>query len=331
MTRWRNGIGPWITVVVAAALVVAGIASAQPAPWPTKTVRLVVPHAPGGGTDLLARILAERLQSAFGQPFIVDNRPGGGINIGTDFVAKQAADGHTLLVTTNTHAMNVAFYKKLPYDPVKDFQGISLLATSPLLMVVNAQSPVKSVADLVAMAKAKPGELSYGSTGVGTPQHLAPAMLESATGTQMIHVPYKGAGLVANAMLGNEVTTAIGAVNALLPHVKAGKLRAIGVADATRSQLLPDVPTIAESLPLPGYSVQLWYAVLAPVGTPQPVVDRLNEEINRAMRDPILQKERLTPLGIEGVGSTPDHLMQVIKAEIPKYQKAAKDANVQAE
>lgn len=313
------------------ALATATMSAAQSGAWPTHTVRMVVPHAPGGGTDLLARLIGERLQASLGQPFVIENKPGAGVNIGTDYVAKQAADGYTLLVTTNTHAMNVAFWKKLPFDPVKDFAPISLIATSPLLLVVNADSPVKTLADLVALAKQKPGALSYGSTGVGTPQHFAPAMLEAAAGIQMIHVPYKGAGPVVNALLGNEVTLAVGAVNSLLPHVRSGKLRALAVADATRSQLLPDVPTVAEALSLPGYSVQLWYAVLAPAGTPKPVVDKLNAEINRIVRDPVVQRDRLTPLGLEGTGTTPDVLMEAIKADIPKYLKAAQAAQITPE
>lgn len=306
----------------------AAVAWGQAAAWPSRPVKVVLPHAPGGGTDLLARLIAERLQLALGQPFVVENRPGGGINIGTDFVAKQAPDGYTMLVTTNTHAMNVAFYRKLPYDPVKDFDAVSLVATSPLVMAVNADSPFKSVGDLVAAAKAKKGQLAYASTGVGTPQHLAPAMLEAATGIEMIHVPYKGAGPVANALLGNEVVMAVGAVNSLLPHARSGKLRLLAVADASRSQLLPDVPTIAEALPLPGYEVQLWYGVFVPAGTPRAIVDRMNAEINKAMRDPQVQKERLAPLGLEGVGTTPEQLMDTLKADIPKYKKAAEAAKI---
>ena len=311
--------------------VFAGSLHGQSTAWPTKPVRVVVPHAPGGGTDLLARLIAERLAIATGGTFVVENRPGAGINIGTDFVAKQPADGHTILVTTNTHAMNVAFYNKLPFDPIKDFDGVSLIATSPLLMAVNAEFPAKTVAEFITLARTKPGALAYGSTGIGTPQHLAPAMLESAAGITMIHVPYKGAGPVANALLGNEVATAIGAVNGLLPHVRSGKLRALGVADSKRSSLMPDVPTIAEGLSLPGYSVQLWYGVLVPAGTPRAIVDRLNTEINGIVRDPHLQKDRLAPLGLEGVGTTPDQLMDVIKAEVPKYVKAARAANIQPE
>jgi tripartite-type tricarboxylate transporter receptor subunit TctC len=310
---------------------VTSSAMAQPAHWPSKTVRVVLPHAPGGGTDLLARLIAERLRAAFGQPFIVENRPGAGINIGTEHVAKQPGDGYTMLVTTNTHVMNVAFYKRLPYDPIKDFQPVSLIATSPMLMVAPAGVAVKTAKEFVELAKSKPGALAYASTGQGTPQHLAAAMLESATGMQMIHVPYKGGAPVVNALLGGEVAMTFGAVNALIPHVRAGKLRALAVSDPKRSGLLPEVPTVAEALSLPGYSVQLWYAVLVPDGTPRPIVNLLNAEINKVVRDPQLQKERLTPLGLEGVGSTPEHLAEVMAAEIPKYLKAARDANITPE
>src|SRR5258706_4286352 len=270
-----------IATFVAVALGAPLRSTAQPAPWPNRVVKVVLPHAPGGGTDVLARLIADRLQGVFPQPFIVDNRPGGGINIGTSYVAKAPADGYTILVTTNTHSMNVAFYKSLPYDPITDFQPVSLIATSPLMMAVSADTPAKNVREFVALAKSRPGALGYGSTGVGTPQHMAMAMLESATGIQLIHAPYKGAAPVANALLGNEISATFGAVNGLLPHVRAGKLRALAVADAKRSQLLPDVPTVAEALPLPGYEVQLWYAVLVPAGTPRAIVDRLNTEINK--------------------------------------------------
>jgi tripartite-type tricarboxylate transporter receptor subunit TctC len=304
--------------------------AADPA-WPTKPVKVVVPFSAGGGTDLLGRLIAERLQTVFGQPFVVDNRPGAGGNIGTDHVAKQAPDGYTLLVTTNTHAMNAAFYKRLPYDPVKDFAPVSLVATSPLVMAVNATLPVKTLNEFISLAKSKPGELSYGTTGNGTPQQLAPSMLEAATGIRMIHVPYKGAAPVVTALLGNEVTTAVGAVNSILPHVRTGKLRLLAVADESRSKLLPDVPTIAEAIPLPRFSVELWYAVFAPAGTPRYIVDRLNTEINKLVTNPDIQKNRLAPSGMEGVGTTSAALLEVVKKDVPKYIKAARDANITME
>jgi tripartite-type tricarboxylate transporter receptor subunit TctC len=306
-------------------------AAAQQAPWPSRPVHVVLPHAPGGGTDLLARLIAERLRAVFDQPFVVENRPGAGINIGTTHVARQPADGYTLLVTTNTHVMNVAFYKQLPYDPIKDFQPVSLIATSPMLMVAPAAVPAKTIREFVGYAKSQPGALAYASTGQGTPQHLAAAMLETATGIRMIHVPYKGGAPVVNALLGGEVAMTFGAVNALIPHVRSGRLRALAVSDPKRSGLLPDVPTVAEALSLPGYSVQLWYAVLVPAGTPRPIVDRLNVAINKVVRDRELQKERLAPLGLEGVGTTPEYLGHVMADEIPKYLKAAREAHIQPE
>jgi tripartite-type tricarboxylate transporter receptor subunit TctC len=326
-----NGRIAFLAVSLCLMALIGAPALAQQPQWPSKTVRVVLPHAPGGGTDLLARLIADRLRVAFGQPFIVENRPGAGINIGTEHVAKQPGDGYTLLVTTNTHVMNVAFYKRLPYDPIKDFLPVSLIATSPMLMAAPAGVPAKTAKEFVELAKSKPGELAYASTGQGTPQHLAGAMLESATGISMIHVPYKGGAPVVNALLGGEVAMTFGAVNALIPHVRAGKLRAFAVSDPKRSALLPEVPTVAEALSLPAYAVQLWYAVLVPAGTPRPIIDQLNTEVNKVMRDPGLQRERLSPLGLEGVGSTPEHLALVMAAEIPKYVKAARDANITPE
>jgi tripartite-type tricarboxylate transporter receptor subunit TctC len=309
----------------------AGSAAAQTANWPAQTVRIVVPQAPGGGTDALARILAERLQKALGQPFIVENKTGAGGNIGTDYVARQAADGYTLLMTTNTHVTNISFFTKLPYDPVKDFAPVSLIASVPFVMSVNAASSFKTVKDVIDVARAKPGALSYSSGGLGTPHHLGMELFKSMTGTDMVHIPYKGSAPAALALVSNEVSVSISAVNSMLPHIKSGKLRALGVAPAKRTPLLPDVPTIAEAANLPGYEIDIWYAVLAPAGTPRPIIDRLNTEINRIMRDPQVVKEKLVSQGLDPIGTTPEHLTEVIKSDVEKYLKIAREANIKPE
>lgn len=299
--------------------------------WPTKPVRLVVPVAAGGGQDALGRILADKLRTGLGQAVFVDNRPGAGAILGTGHVAKSPADGYTFLLTANTHVLNAGLHKTLPFDPIGDFEPVSLLATSPQLMAVKASLPVRNMNEFIELAKKKPGELSYGSAGVGSPGHVAAAMLEDATGIKMIHAPYKSAGLVANALLGGEITTAIGAVNGLLPHIRSGALRAIATVDGTRASLLPDVATVAEQLRLPNFAMSIWYAVFAPAGTPRHVVDRMNSELRKIVLDPALRNARLSEMGFESVGSTADELGRVVKLEIPKYKKVMESAKIAAD
>jgi tripartite-type tricarboxylate transporter receptor subunit TctC len=320
--------------LIVAAVAVSAIAAAAPAAaqqWPARSVKLVVPQAPGGGTDLLARVLAERLNPALGVPFVVENRPGAGGNIGTEYVTKQPADGYTVLVTTNTHVTNVSFFKKLPYEPLKDFEAVSLVATVPFVMAVNASSPLKSAKDLIELARTKPGTVTYASGGIGTPHHLAAELFRTMAGIEMTHIPYKGSAPAAAALVANEVTTSISAVNSLLPYVRAGKLRALAVAAANRTSIMPDVPTIAEAVPLPGYAIDIWYGVLVPAATPRVIVERLNGEINRAVRDPQVNKERLNPVGLDGVGTTPERFLEVMQADIPRYLRIARDANISPE
>ena len=318
------------TACAAVAAVVGAPGMAQQPSWPNHPVKIIVPQAPGGGTDALARTLTERLQVVFGQPFVVENKTGAGGNIGTDFVAKQKPDGHTLLLTTNTHVTNVSFFAQLPYDPVADFTPVSLIASVPFVMTVNASSPYKSVKDLIDAARAKPGTLSYASGGIGTPHQLGAELFKSMTGIDLIHVPYKGSAPAVVALLSNEVAVSISAINSMLPHIRSGKLRALAVATANRTPLLPDVPTIAEAASLPGYEIDIWYGVLAPAGTPRPIVDRLNAEINKIMRDPQVM-EKLVPQGLEPVGSTPERLAATIKSDLVKYKKIAKDAKITPE
>jgi tripartite-type tricarboxylate transporter receptor subunit TctC len=321
----------FISSALAALVFSTGAAWAQTGSWPTRPVRIVANLPPGGSNDLLARLLAERLQPALGQPVIVENKPGASGNIGADYVAKQPADGYTLLLTPSSLVINPHFFAKLPFDPIKDFEPISLLSTVTFVLTVNAGVPAESMKEFVAHARANPGKLTYGSAGIGQPHHLAAELLKSMTGIDIVHVPYKGAGGIVPALLGGEISFTIGAINSLLPHIRTGKLRALGVAGGTRTPLLPDVPTIAEGVPLPGYELTSWAGVLAPAHTPRAIVDRLSTEVNQIIRDPQMVKEKLTPLGIQAVGTSPERLMEVMKADLALYAKLAKDANVKPE
>ena len=323
-----RSIFPLISTVALSGLWLAPAAAfAQQSAWPQQTIRVIVPQPPGGGTDALARLIAERLQPVLGQPVVVENRTGAGGNIGTELVARSKPDGHTLLLTTNTHVTNVSFFAKLPYDPVKDFQPITLVGSVPFVLGVNAASPYKTVKDLIDAAKAKPGVLAYASGGPGTPHQLASEMFKSMTGTDFIHVPYKGSSPAMLGLLGNEVVMSISAINSMLPHIRSGKIRALAVAPAHRTPLLPDVPTIAEAVPLPGYGIDIWYGLLAPAGTPKAIVDRLGQEINKILRDASV-REKLAPQGLDPTGSTPERFAEVIQADLVKYRRIAKDANI---
>jgi tripartite-type tricarboxylate transporter receptor subunit TctC len=322
----------WTVLTLSAALALPfGEARAQGGAWPNRSVRFIVPLPPGGSPDYLSRLLAERLQLALGQPLVVENKPGAGGNIAREFVARQPADGYTILMSESSHIMAAAIGAKLPYDPIKDFQPISLAATIPFGLTVNASTPVGSLKEFLDFAKAAPRPLTYGTAGVGAPHHFAAELLRSMTGIKIVHVPYKGSAGIIPALLSREIDFTIGAVNSLLPHFRAGKLRPIAVAGSSRTAILPDVPTIAEAGPLPDYAVNVWLGVMAPAGAPGPIIDRLNSEINRVVRDPQIIKDRLTPVGLEPVGTTPGQFLDVMKAELAKYAKVARDAGIRPE
>src|SRR5437867_4339791 len=310
---------------------VAGESTAQSGAWPSRPIRFVVPLPPGGSPDYLSRLLAERLQPALGQPLVVENKPGAGGNIAREFVAKQPADGYTILMSESSHVMAAGIGAKLPYDPVKDFQPISLAATIPFALTVNASTPVRSLKEFLEFAKSAPRSLTYGTAGVGAPHHIAAELLRSMTGINIVHVPYKGSAGIVPALLSGEIDFTIGAVNSLLPHFRSGKLRAIAVSGSARTAILPDAPTMAEAGPLPGYAVDIWLGVTAPAGTPRPIVERLNAEINRIVRDPRIVKERFAPVGLEPLGSTPEQFLEVMKSDLAKYAKVAKDADIKPE
>ncbi len=305
--------------VLAAALVLPCVAMAQTeTKWPTKPVKWVVPFPPGGAMDVIARTLGDRLAQDLGQPFVIENRPGAGGNIGADYVAKQPADGHTVMITSIGMASNKALYAKLSYDPVKDFTPVSLLAVVPNVLVVNAARNLdKSVKDVLAHARREPGKLTYASAGNGTSIHLAGEVFASMAQLQLLHIPYKGSGPAVADMLGGQVDLMFDSITSARPHIQSGKLRALGVTSAKRSSALPDVPTIAEA-GVPAYEVSPWFAVFAPAGTPADVVARLNKALIAAMRQPeILQK--LESVGVEPIGSTPQALAEHLNKELVRW------------
>jgi len=314
----------------AAVALPAGEAAAQ-AGWPSRPIRFVVPLPPGGSPDYLSRLLAERLQPALGQPLVVENKPGAGGNIAREFVARQPADGYTILMSESSHVMAAGIGARLPYDPIKDFQPISLVATIPFGLTVNAGMPVHSLKEFIAYAKASPRPLTYGTAGIGAPHHFAVELLRSMTGINVVHVPYKGSAGIIPALLSGEIDFTIAAVNSLLPHFKSGKLRPIAMAGSSRTAILPDVPTIAEAGPLPSYAVDVWLGVMAPAGTPRSIIDRLNGAINRVVRDPQIVRERLNTVGLEAVGTTPERLLEVMQADLAKYTKLAREAQIKPE
>jgi len=316
------------TLLSAAALLPLA-ARAQPA-WPTKPVRIVVPFAAGGTTDILARALAPELQRAFGQPFVVDNKPGAGGNSGAAEVAKSAPDGHTLLMgTVGTHAINVALYPKLPYDPARDFVPVTLVAGVPNVLVMNPAAAQKyginSVADLIQALKAHPGQLNMASSGNGTSIHLSGELFKSLTGTYMVHIPYRGSGPALMDLMGGTMDLMFDNLPSALPHIKAGKLKALAVTSATRSAALPEVPTIAEAggPALKGYEASSWFGLLAPAGTPMEVVNRLQQETARALATPAL-KERLLSQGATPGGIPPAEFARFIEAETKKWAQVVK-------
>jgi tripartite-type tricarboxylate transporter receptor subunit TctC len=299
--------------------------------WPSRPIKFVVPLPPGGSPDYLSRLLAERLQPVLGHPLVVENKPGAGGNIAREFVARQPADGYTILMSESSHVMAAGIGAKLPYDPIKDFEAISLAATIPFGLTVNSNMPVHSLKEFIQHTKASPRPLTYGTAGIGSPHHFAVELLGSMTGVSVIHVPYKGSAGIIPALLSGEIDFTIAAVNSLLPHFKSGKLRPIAMAGSSRTAILPEVPTIAEAASLAAYAVDVWLGVMAPAGTPRPIIDRLNGEINRVVRDPQIVRERLNTVGLEAVGTTPERLLEVMKADLAKYTKVAREAQIKPE
>ena len=296
--------------------------------YPGKPIRLIVPFAPGGGNDLLARIVGQKFQESWGQPVLVENKPGAGGNIGADFVAKSTPDGHTLLLGTNTLTMNPSIFRQMPFDTEHDFAPVAMLATTPLMVLVNPTLPVKSVPELIAYAKTHPGALSYATPGIGTPHHLGTELFKTMSGTFMVHIAYRGSALALTDLASGQVQVMWATVNVALPLVKAGKLRGLAVAEARRLPSLPDMPVVAEALP--GYEVSAWYAVFAPAATPGEIVQQLSVELQRIYHLPDV-KERLLPLGYEITTGSPEQLRSVMRSDLKKWAKVVKDAGIRPE
>ena len=304
------------------------VASAQA--WPTKPIRLMVPFPPGGSTDIIARIVAQKLGAQLGQSVVIENRGGAGGTLGTAVVAKAANDGYTLVVgTTSTHVVAPSVYQKMEYDPVRDFAPISLIGTTPYLLVVNPQVAANTLKELVALMKAQPGKLNYASAGVGSTTHLAMEMLKGASGTYALHIPYNGNGPAGSAVIAGQVEILFGSLPAVLPHARSSRVRALAVGTPKRSPSLPDVPTVAES-GYPGFDASLWLAIMAPAGTPAAVIERLHKEIVAAVRAKDTS-ELLDKNGAEPLTSTPAELAAMIKDGVVKYAKVVKDAGVKPE
>ena len=317
---------------ILAALALALAAAGTPAqPYPSKPIRVVVPNPAGGFYDLIARTVGLKVGEGLGQPMVVENRVGAGGSLGTEFTAKAPPDGYTIMVGgIGPHGIAPSLYANLPYDPVKDFAPIIHVATTPNILVVHPSSPLQSVQDLVTAARQKPGALSYASNGNGTSQHLAAEMLATTTGLKLNHVPFKGSAPAITAMLGGQVDFAFAVAPDALPHVKAGKLRALAVTSAKRVAPLPDVPTMIEG-GVPDYEATAWFGYFAPAGTPREIVDRLNAEIARALAAPDV-RERLAPGGLSELpGGTPERFGALVKSEIAKWSRVVKESGAKVD
>jgi len=314
----------------AIATLLCGVGTIAPAQtYPTKPIRMLVGFAPGGAADILGRITAQGLSEALGEQVIVDNRGGAGGLIATEIVARAAPDGYTLLFTSPPHAINAALYRKAKYDPVKDFDPVIQVVATALILTVHPSSPFKSVREMITYAKANPAKLSYGSGGSGATGHLAMELLKSVTGVDIVHIPYKGTGPVITDLIGGQIQMTIGSAAPTLPQVRAGKLRALAVTSKSRSAVLPDIPTIAES-GVPAYEVTQWFGILTPTGTPKPVVDRVNQSMQQALQKREV-RERFLGSSAEPVGGSADALRAVIAQEVQKWPKLVRALDLKAD
>jgi tripartite-type tricarboxylate transporter receptor subunit TctC len=293
--------------------------------YPVKPIRIVVPFTPGGSNDLLGRVISQKLHDAWGQPAIIDNRPGAGSTIGIEIVVRAAPDGYTLLTTSGGIAINVSLYK-LSFDPVTDLTPVALLAQMPYLLTVTPSMPAKSVQDLIGLARAQPGKLVYSSSGAGTSSHLTMEMFNHAARTHMLHVPYKGGAPAVNAVMSGEAQMTFNVITGTLPHAKSGKLRALAVSSAKRTEVAPEIPTVAEA-GVPGFEVIAWYNMFAPARTPRGIVNRLNAEVNRMLQQADV-RERLRSLGVTPLSGTPEDLGNYLKFEVERWGKLIKETGI---
>ena len=317
-----------IGIVAVAAWGIAGMAAAQS--YPARAVRFVITYPTGGGSDYTVRPIAQKLSERWGQPVFVDSRPGGSAMIGTDFVARSAPDGYTLMLAASSEvSMNVVLFKKMPYDPVRDLQPVTLVGTTPPILLAHPSLPARSLKELVALARAKPGALSYGSIGTGTPQHFAGELMKTTFRIDMVHVPYKGAAPALIDVIGGHVPLALTAPTVAIPHVKAGRLRALAVTSAERSGAIPDVPTVAES-GAPGFNIVQWYSIWMPAKPPRDVLEKLQGELVRIIQSPDYRQRQLE-VATDVVGSSAETLADFQKSEIEKYRKIAVAAGIKPE
>jgi tripartite-type tricarboxylate transporter receptor subunit TctC len=322
MKKWLSA-----ALVCLSGFSIAGLAHAQS--WPTKQIKFIVPYPPGGGTDVIARIVQEPLSKELGQQVIIDNRGGAGGSIGSALAAQSPSDGYTVLFTLSSHTINPAIYTKLPFDTEKDFSSVVTVASLPQILVANPNFPAKTVKEVIEMAKAKPGSISYASVGNGSPGHLAGAMMATDAGVEMTHIPYRGGGPAVTDVIAGQVPLLWVSIPAAAQFVKAGKLRALAVSTVKRSAVFPDVPTMVES-GFKGFEVDSWYAMFVPAKTPQTIIDRLNKATVNVLAQPEV-KEKLLGQGAEAVGDTPAQLSGVVKKEIAKWKQVVKSANIKVD
>lgn len=328
MSVLNRGVHAALITVAAIAAWTAPAAQAQQQ-WPDKPIRFVVPYPPGGGTDVIARIVQERFQATLGQPVIIENRGGAAGSLGTDVVAKAPSDGYTVLFTLSSHTINPSIYPKLPFNTVKDFEPVGTVASLPQILVANPQLPVSNVAELIALAKAKPDTLAFASVGNGSPGHLAGELFKLRTGLKMTHVPYRGGGPAVTDVMGGQVPLLWVSIPAAAQFVKSGKLKALAVSTVKRSAAFPDVPTMQEA-GVADFEVDSWYAMFVPAKTPKAIVEKLNAALNAIVREPDI-RGKLLAQGSEGVGGTPAELGKIVDTELVKWAKLAKDANIRAD
>ena len=322
MKKWLSG-----ALVCLSGISIAGLAHAQS--WPTKPIKLIVPYPPGGGTDVIARIVQEPLSKELGQQVIIDNRGGAGGSIGSALAAQSPSDGYTVLFTLSSHTINPAIYTKLPFDTEKDFSSVVTVASLPQILVANPNFPAKTVKEVIEMAKAKPGSISYASVGNGSPGHLAGAMMATDAGVEMTHIPYRGGGPAVTDVIAGQVPLLWVSIPAAAQFVKTGKLKALAVSTVKRSAVFPDVPTMVES-GFKGFEVDSWYAMFVPAKTPQTIIDRLNKATVNVLAQPEV-KEKLLGQGAEAVGDSPAQLSGVVKKEIAKWKQVVKSANIKVD
>lgn len=313
-------------VILGIAVINCNIATAQG--YPSKPIRIIVPLS-AGAADTLSRTIGQKLTEGWGQPVVVENRPGAGTTLGTDLAAKSAPDGYTLLMATFSHAVNATFYKKLPYDTLKSFSAVTLVASAPNVLVVNPSVPAKSVAELITLAKAQPGKLNFASAGNGSSSHLAGELFKSITGAEIVHIPYKGAAPALTDLLGGHVQMAFDPLPSSIPNIRTGKLTALAVTTGKRSSLLADVPTLSEA-GVPGYELNGWSGILVPANTPPEIINRLQAEVAKILKLPDV-RDRFANLGFETIGNTPRQFQAFIQEEVIKWGKVVKGANLSAD